>query len=479
MTVTPDHLWNRTPFGVTFGVCLAFLLAISFAMFPDPFIRHDDFAALLANPDGYWIKTLDEGRWLSYLWHLRGFVLPSSLAFGIYQLLWAVFAAAAALNVCGPKARPIYVISIALLILVAPPAAMISLWFNTLVPGLALVALFAVCTLRFGANTMRPWLLLFVPATLMSYTSYPFLLLTLCLTAHDTRGSLRDLAGLIGLFIVSFALGLLAIYTLNFTYHGVFGIPMAEWRQPHPVTDMASFLHNLDMVSNFMLRTLDAFSHEFAPVAFALLAALFFGLVLIARHEGWPAAYILSGIVMGLGLVTMQIMKSGILLSPRVLIFVWVLFACLVARMLLLAHERNPLGARVIRLAVLTVVGSYGLNIANLYMSFEPWQAQTRSMAQALETGEGPIWITGSYQAVPHADSAAIQNPRGLSQRLEYLTGRPVHDCSIGADTDPACAELADAPHWDADLHMAHILPFDGGTLLQLPETDATELAQN
>ncbi|MEX0285246.1 MAG: hypothetical protein AB3N23_11605 [Paracoccaceae bacterium] len=476
--MAPQEMWQRSPLMVTIGVGFAFLLAVSFAMFPDPFIRHDDFAALLADPEGYYIKTLDEGRWLSYLWHLRGFVMPSWLAFALYQLLWAVFAATAALNACGPKTRAFYPISIALFILMAPPAAMISLWFNTLVPGLALVALYGVLVLRFGAQRMRPWLLVFVPVTLMCYTSYPFLLLALCLSAHDTRWSFRDLAGLMILFVVSFALGLLAIYSLNYAFHGVFGIPMAEWRQPNPPTDWAAFMENLDKLGNFMLRTLDAFSHEFAPVAFALVGTLFFGLVFVGRHEGWPAAYVLAGIAAGLGLVALQILKSGILLSPRVLIFVWVLFACLIARMALLAETRSPLGARVLRNAVLIVVGSYALNTGKLYMSFTPWQNETRAMAQALSEGEGPIWITGDYETIPHADTAQIQNPRGLSMRLEYLTGRPVHDCSVGADSDPACDQLADAPRWEDDVHLAHILPWDQGTMLQLPDAQ-TELASN
>ena len=149
----------------------------------------------------------------------------------------------------------------------------------------------------------------------MCYTSYPLLLLVLLITAHDNRWSFRDLAGLIVLFVGSFALGLLSIYCLNYTFHSVFGIPMAEWRQPNPVTDMASLMANLDLVGNFMLRTLDAFSHDFAPMAWVILAVTFFGPVLVARHEGWPP-YIAVGLSAGFGLVVLQILRTGILLSP-------------------------------------------------------------------------------------------------------------------------------------------------------------------
>ena len=479
MPTTPEELWRRSPALVTIGVTFVALLMTSFAMFPDPFIRHDDFPALLADPDGYYIKTLDEGRWLSYIWHLRAFVMPSWLAFALYQLCWAIFAGAAALNACGPNARPIYPIAVALFIMVAPPAAMISVWFNTLLPGLAVVAVYALLVLRHGARKMRPWLLVFVPATLMCYTSYPLLLLVLLITAHDNRWSFRDLAGLIVLFVGSFALGLLSIYCLNYAFHGVFGIPMAEWRQPNPATDMASLMANLDLVGNFMLRTLDAFSHDFAPMAWVILAVTFFGLVLVARHEGWPAAYIAAGLSAGFGLVVLQILRTGILLSPRVLIFAWVLLACRLARMVLIAHDHKPMGARLMRNALLIVVGSYALNIGKMYMSYEPWQSTTRAMAQSLEKGDGPIWITGSYTSVPHSDTVEIQNPRALAYRLEYLTGRDVHDCSEGADTDAACATLTDAPLWEKDMHLAHILQFERGTMLQLPYASESELAQN
>lgn len=465
-----DMLWTRSPMLVTLGVTYAVLMAASFAMLPDPFIRHDDFPALLADPDGYYVKTLDEGRWVSYLWHLRGFVIPSWLSFAVYQLLWATFAAATAFVLCGPKARASVALPVALFIMVAPPAAMISNWFNTLLPGLALVTLFTLLVLRFGAARMRIWLLVFVPVTLMCYTSYPLLLLAVLLVAHDTRWSARDLAGLIALFVASFALGMLTIYSLNWIFHGVFGVPMAEWRQPNPITDLASFQANLSQVGNFMLRMLDSFSHGFPPIAFTLVAALFFGLVLLARHEGWPAAYIVAGLAVGFGLVLMQILRTGILMSPRVLIFAWVLLGAALARMLILLEERHSdLGTRVLRGGALVIVGSFALNIASSYMSYLPWQAETRAIAADLKQGKGPIWVTGDAMLIASSDSIELQNPRGFSMRLAYLTGRVVHDCSQGADSDPACAELQSAPEEKTDLHLGHVLAFERGTVLQLP----------
>lgn len=473
-----EMAWQRSPVLVTIAVTYVVLMAISYAMVLDPFVRHDDFPALLADPDGYYIKTKDEGRWINYLWHLRGFVIPSWLAFALYQLCWAIVAAAAAINMCGPKARAFYPIVIALFIVVAPPAMMISLWFNTLLPGLAIVAVYAVLMVRFGSRRMRPWLVLFVPATLMCYTSYPLLLLALCLTAHDTRWSFRNLLGLMVLFVASFALGLLTIYSLNFYAHGVFGIPMAQWRHPNPAHDLASAMENLPLVWNFMLRSMDQFAIEFAPMAYAQLGLMFFGMVLLLRSEGWPAVYIAMGLVAGLGLISLQIVRTGIVLSPRVNIFVWVLFAGMIARLAMMAQVRNPFGARILRNAMLLVVGSYGLYFANLYTRFPDWQAETRAMADAMRDGDGPIWISGSFESIPSAGKAAIQRERGLRLRLTYLTGRKVYFCGLDA-SDPHCATLPARPD---NVERIAIVQNGADTLLLLPTVPAgqeTSLAQN
>ena len=70
---------------------------------------------------------------------------------------------------------------LAVIIIVAPPATMISLWFNTLLPGLGLVALYAVLGVILSQSLHRALLLPFVIAGFMAYTTYPLLLLTVCL----------------------------------------------------------------------------------------------------------------------------------------------------------------------------------------------------------------------------------------------------------------------------------------------------------
>lgn len=476
-------VWERAPFGVTLLITYAALLAASFAMLPDPFIRHDDFPALLADPDGYWIKTLDEGRWVNYLWHLREFVIPSQIAFALYQLLWAVFAAATALVICGREARAFYVATVSLMIVVAPPATLISLWFNTLIPGLAIVALFAVLVMRRGSRAMRPWLVLFVPLTLMCYTSYPLLLLVVLLVAHDNRWGWRDLAGLMALFVASFALGLLVIYSLNYAFHGVFGIPMADWREPNPPVDMAALMENVDKTGNFMLRMLDVMSWQFAPAAFFHLALFGFALITLARHgKGGAAGYIALGLAAGVGLVVLQILRTGILLSPRVMVFAWVFYVAALAHLMLLAHARHAFGARMLRNVAVLIAGSYLLQTGQMYLQFTPWQKETRHVAGMIADSNGPVWMTGSYKAVGGAQGASIQNARGLRMRLEYLTSRPVHDCAAKRWVEACTKALPAGSNDPAAVETVATGPATDGTHLSLPaapEGSDTWIARN
>ncbi|MEO0401776.1 MAG: hypothetical protein AAF214_05320, partial [Pseudomonadota bacterium] len=84
---TPDMFWS------VLAVAVVGVVLISLPNLRDPMMRYDDFPALLADPSGFWAKTLHEGRWINYLWHLREIVTPAWLNFAVYQLLWATFAA--------------------------------------------------------------------------------------------------------------------------------------------------------------------------------------------------------------------------------------------------------------------------------------------------------------------------------------------------------------------------------------------------
>lgn len=433
---------------VVIGLAYLALMLASAPQLLDPLVRHDDFPALLADPSGFYIKTLTEGRWLNYLWHLRGVQTPSWLNFGVYQLFWAIFAGAAAVNACGRGELRWYSVALALMIAVAPSAYLISLWFNTLLPGLGFVALFAVLATFLSPARMRLLLVIFVPITLMAYTSYPLLLLAICLTTRDARRSWGNLIALLATFIFSFALGILVIYGLNYLEHGVFGMQMADWRNPSPARDLDSLLANLALFMDFLSQSASTLAFNFTPFIAVHGALLVGGLIILTRHSPWLALYILAGMTAGLGLLGLQTVMTGVSVPVRAITFFWVLYSIVIVRAALVVHENGGFAARMARNVLVLIIASYLLQTARQYLNFRDWQGVTRDMASQTGDGSGPIYVLGSYQTLAGAKKAAIQQPRGLRLRLTYLTGRQVFICD---ETPQDCdATLTNLPAPDA-----------------------------
>lgn len=458
--------WARWPVAMASAVTFAALMLAAAANILDPIVRHDDFGALFADPTAFYAKTLEEGRWLNYWWHLRGFTTPAWLNFAVYQLCWAIFAGASAVNACGRGARPFYLVTLALLIAVAPQALIISLWFNTLIPGMALVALYAVLACHLRPAATRMLLVVFVPLTLMAYTTYPVMLLGICLTQQGARRGAVDLFALCALFIGSFVLAMLAIYALNHAEHGVFGMQMAAWRDPSPAHDLASALANLDKVAAFMHDSALVAAYYFKPLAWANVAALVLGLVYLGRIDAWAAIYILTGILAGLSMISLHVLKEGVWVPVRATGFVWVLYAVTLLRCAQLAEGRHRRIARLVRNFALLLVLSYLLQTAKHFVGYAGWQRITADMAAVVAGETGPIYVAGSYKALPEAQVAGIQFPRGLRLRLTHLTGRKVILCD---ETPEACAALPEGLAEASGRPPFETRPLAGGSLILLP----------
>lgn len=448
------------------GMTYLALLLVSAPQLADPFLRHDDYPALLAAPSGFYEKTLLEGRWLNYWWHLRGFVSPPWLNFAVYQLFWAVFCASAAVLACGRDAPRRYVFLLSLLIMLATPALLISLWFNTLLPGLGLVALYALISTQVSQRLMLWLLFAFVPLTLMAYTTYPLLLFSLCLLRAGQSRSLRNLSVQICLFGASFALGMLTIYSLNWFEHGIFGVPMAEWRNPSPATDLASLMKNLRLAGAAFAKAAQASAFGYTPLALAYGLVLAAVLRVLARHDLLKMLYVLAGFAVGLGLLTLQVVTTGIFLPERATTFAWLLFVAAAVQALILLHRDNAPSQRWLRLVlmviVMAVVGSYMTQTVKQYYSYSGWQRETRAFADELGSGMEPVYVTGDFLALASARAAYVQEPRGLRLRLYYLTGRWVTDCG---EKPEECPEIT--PYSGA---RPQIVRQDGFFVLHLPE---------
>ncbi len=396
----------------------------------DPMIRYDDYPALFAEPEGFWAKTLHEGRWLNYVWHLRGFETPAWLNFALYQTLWASFAAGLATVAIRPRDTAWPAAILALLIVIAPSATLISLWFNTLIPGLAVVALFALLACRIShANLL--WLLPpFVLLSFWAYTTYPLLLLAVCL-AHAPQRSWRHLISLLALFTTSFALAILATYALNWQVHGIFGVPLASWRAAVPAVDLAGLIANLPLLAETLTDLGARLSFEFRPALYFHGLLAFGAAAFLVRRAPMHALYLAAGFVTGMALIVLQVLKLGVVIPPRTFAFAWIFYALL----LIAALRYVPLGlsTRMATNAALLIVGSYGLQTFLQYTTYRAWQAETHAIAAAVPAQSEALQAVDPTK-LASAKAAFIQNDQALQFRLQQLTGTRGIVCTEGCD---------------------------------------------
>lgn len=422
-----------------FAIAFAGILLVSLPNLLDPMIRHDDYPAYFADAERFWSKTLHEGRWINYLWHLREIVTPSWFNFILYQGAWATFAASLGIAAMGRDGPRWYAAVLALMVLIAAPATMISLWFNTLIPGLWLVALYGLAVVFLPTGVHRALLLPFVVVTFMSYTTYPLLLLALCL-AGSRRRSLRDLMGLLALFAVSFLVALLVTYSLNWHFHGVFGVPPADWREGVGLADLPGPLANLPT----FFWSLGAFartaSYNYEPAAYYHFALFLFASGALVRLAPREALYLHAGLWTGMALMLVQVLKLGVIAPPRAFLFAWVFYAIIALRAAVLLAEKHPNLARLARNLILLIVLSYALRTGYQYSLYRTWQAETRTIAEMVSEESTPVLLDGTAMSMGSAKKAFVQFETALPERLRQLTGRSLLYCSQAPDL---CAAIA------------------------------------
>lgn len=441
----PDRVADRAaalPLGRVLIVTLLAVCVVSLPNLLDPFVRHDDYPALFGEAHLYWGKTLHEGRWLNYIWHLREVVTPAWLNFALYQALWAVLAAALAVAAMGPEGRPWFASVLALFILGSAPATLISTWFNTLIPGLAIVTLYAILGCRLSQRTHRALLPLFVILSFLAYTTYPLILLAVCLMRTQQR-SLRDLCRLMALFVLSFAAAVLLTYTINWQIHDVFGVPLDAWRNATPAADIAGMIANLSMLGETFKTLMVLTAYSFIPAAYFHVAILLVATIVMIRIAPKEALYLHAGLWAGMALIVLQVLKLGVLVPPRTFIFAWVFYAVIVVRAAALLSETPGPGGRIMRNLSLLVVISYLLLTFYQYTIYRPWQAETRALSAALEDadpeGTRPVLVTGDVMTLGSARAGYIQSELALTFRMQQLNGRRVVLCDSAPET---CAEV-------------------------------------
>ena len=454
--------------GPTFLVILLSVMMMSGLNVADPMIRHDDYPALFADAPAFWNKTLHEGRWLNYIWHLRDAVTPAWLNFAVYQTSWALFVAALAVVFTGPKGANWFTVVLALLMMVSPSAMLISMWFNTLIPGLAIVALFAGLACRVSSRTLRLLLPGFVIVSFMAYTTYPLLLFAVCIAKTENR-SLRDLVGLILLFCASFALAVLTVYAINWQVHGVFGVPVANWREPTAANGLGDIVANLPKLWETFQIVFHRNGFGFAPlIGFipVMLAAAFAVFYKYARLEG---LYLIAGVSVGIALVVVQVLKLGVIVPPRAFIFAWVFAAMAMVRAVELLSQTESWAGRMGRNAILLIVGVYFIEIFMFYGQHNAWRADTKQLAQEISDTDGSVFIYGDSSQIASAKKSGIQSSKALPFRLQQLTGRRAVNCIETPDQCPKQPQVI-----DADTNEIHVRRTNEGLFMIFTPSEDT-----
>lgn len=430
-----ENLSQTANLGMTWLMAIVVFLAVFHTQFPDPFVRHDDYPALLGLADGYYEKTLTEGRWLNYWW-IRYVAPGSSVAnYVAYALGWTLFAAAFASSVLrGTGARWTAARGLlAALVVLTPQAAEIAQWYNTLIPGVWLLAIYGCLCVVLPRRISVGLLLLFVPLTFIAYNTYPFLLFATVLLRADQNRSFKDLATVSIVFAVSFALGMALAYWLNWINHSVFGVEMGEWRQFDSFRGMTGSLA-------IIARLVRDFSYNYGGNN-QLIGMLFFSLGLLSflplvRHKRLEAVYAATPLAIGMGLLLTHSLMNGIFLPIRSTAFAWVCTSYVLVRVAMLS-ELSRWARRIAWLVVLGIVATIGVRMYWVQGYFVEWRQTTRELADRVPDTATRIVIYGSLYQLRGAIWAGIQSEDGLSYRLQYLTGLPVTNCK---DNPEDCA---------------------------------------
>ncbi len=421
-----------------FALTLVAIILVSAGNLLDPFLGYDDFPALFAEPDGFWFKTLTEGRWLNYFWHLRVIVTPAWLNFVIYQATWALFAAAFAVVVIPGRERIWFACVLALTILVAPPALVMSPWFNTLFPGTALLATYAVLATRLSQFALRAILPVFTLLSFTAYTTFPIILLLICLVRTEHR-SLMDLARLVLMFGASFVASLLAVYALNWQVHGVFGVVLDPSRGPTPATDLSTLMDNFQLLIDTLVAFLEKTSFNSRATMGFHLGMFCAATVVLFRRASFETLYLYVGFGTGMALVAVQVLKMGVPVPTRAFHFAWITYAVLIVRAAQELSHDTGIAGRLARNLVLLVTASYLLQTTLQFTNSRNWQAETRVIALQLAAVPGVVYAVGDIVNHPSALKAGVQQPIALSERIRQLIDRGVIICETSPD---ACSPL-------------------------------------
>lgn len=253
--ILKDGKWGRGSFN-SIAALLSLLLVISaYVGFPNLHVfGHDE----VHYNTYYKLKLLQDGRWLNYL--LRDFLASVDVSawFLIYiaSHLLLIYRLS---RLAGASVAISFLVSA--VVTISPPVVEQSLWPATAFPAIAILIAAEV----FVRKGIAPWVVYMVLGVLLfgSMQNYYFLVPLLFLRQFLSDSVSGKLAWMLvarhmGMWVLGAVLGTLVMSFALLLLAGHFGPEVGAWRQPQPVKDLASLLHNILYVSNSWLSSLKA-----------------------------------------------------------------------------------------------------------------------------------------------------------------------------------------------------------------------------
>ncbi len=230
--------WLRiAQWGLVAILALITLYNVYFSMLEN--VAHDAMPYM----EDYVGKFVSEGRWINFALFPLLKAVPQVIAVSLCSLFVFVFGYQVA---SGMRKEPWLAVAFALLIVNIPYFTMLFKWPMTLIPGMALLALFSCIKDRMPRNAF-----LLISGMLL-FATYPafYFLMPLLFIRDLNRAPLKELIIFMLVWMAGYVLGYVVanasvyLYTYLFTDHPSF-IEFVSWRRSTPTTDFSSLISNI------------------------------------------------------------------------------------------------------------------------------------------------------------------------------------------------------------------------------------------
>ena len=234
---------------------------------------------MLIPPDQYrgfatpWSKTLSEGRWISLLWTKLSYNLSLTGVYLWFLAIYTLLCIGLFRVLSGGGAAKFSALASATLFFSAL-AGENAQWPTGMIPPFffSMVAVWLMTTIVGSATTLAVYLLIYL--TVMSYppmAAVIFLTYIVCVRPSDARAWLVSNVS----YVAVFGSAVFSIFSLNYIYHGTFGVVPESWREPrNPLLSLSQFSPNLWRYSEFWVSAWAAMKWPLVVSGFAYVLCL-------------------------------------------------------------------------------------------------------------------------------------------------------------------------------------------------------------